>query len=133
MSNQDVVRRFIHEVFLDGNADAVDDLVTPDFVSHPLPGSGPEVMKSAVARVSKALTDAAMTIEDIFGEGDRVAVRLRSRATQSGEFMGMPPTGKRYEIEEIHLFRIAGGRIAEHWHQLDAMTMLKQLGTTPGA
>jgi predicted ester cyclase len=72
-----------------------------------------------------------MTVHDIFGEGDRVAVRLSSNATQSGEFMGMPPSGKTYSIEELHLFRLAGGKVAEHWHQIDAMGMLKQLGTLP--
>jgi predicted ester cyclase len=72
-----------------------------------------------------------MTIEDIFGEGDRVAVRLTSRATQSGEFMGMPATGRTYEIEELHIFRVEGDRIAEHWHQMDAFGMLRQLGAMP--
>jgi predicted SnoaL-like aldol condensation-catalyzing enzyme len=134
MSNQAaqaVVRRFIKDVFVDGRVEAVDALVTPDFRSHPLPGSGPEVMQAAIQRVAQALTGPSMTIEDIFGEGDRVAVRLTSRATQSGEFMGMPATGRTYEIEELHIFRVEGDRIAEHWHQMDAFGMLRQLGAMP--
>ena len=67
----------------------------------------------------------------MFGEGDQVAVRLRSSATQSGEFMGMPASGRSYDVEEIHVFRLTNGRIAEHWHQLDAMGMMKQLGAMP--
>lgn len=132
-ANAALVRQFIQDVFVDGRADRVPDLVTPDFVSHGLPGSGPAVMQDAIGRVSKGLSEASMQIDDLFGQGDRVAVRLTSRATQSGTFMGMPPTGSAYEIEEIHLFRVVGGRIAEHWHQIDAMGMLRQLGAMPGS
>jgi steroid delta-isomerase-like uncharacterized protein len=128
----DVARRFIDEVFIAGSVEAVDDLVTPDFVSHPLPGSGPDVMKAVIARVSTALSGATIEIEETISEGNRVAIRLMSSAVHSGTFMGMPATGKSYSIEEIHIFRIEGGRVAEHWHQLDAMGMLRQLGLGPG-
>jgi predicted ester cyclase len=46
--------------------------------------------------------------------------------------MGMPPSGKTYEIEEIHVFRLRDGKVAEHWHQFDQMAMMKQLGAMPG-
>jgi predicted ester cyclase len=72
-----------------------------------------------------------MDIHDVVGEGDRVAVRLTSTAVQSGTFMGMPPTNKRYTIEELHLFRITDGRVAEHWHQGDMLGMMRQLGLMP--
>ena len=49
-------------------------------------------------RVSKGLADPEFTIEDMIAEGDLVAVRLTAAATHAGEFMGMPATGKRYEI-----------------------------------
>src|SRR5438105_12079220 len=95
--NKELVRRFIDDVFVRGRSDAVDRLVTSDFVSHGLSGSGPEVMKHAITRVAPALTDVTMTIHDVFAERDRVAVRLTSRASQTGTFMGMPPSGKTYE------------------------------------
>lgn len=126
-----LVSRFITDVFEQGRTDVVDQLVTPDFVSHPLPGAGPDVMKQAISRVSTGLSDARFDIQDIVAEGDRVAVRLTSTATQTGDFMGMPPTGRRYTIEEIHIFRISDGRIAEHWHQGDMLGMLRQLGLMP--
>jgi len=44
-----------------------------------------------------------------------------------GEFMGMPPKRRRYTIGEIHVFRVTEGRIVEHWHQMDAMSMMAQL------
>ena len=73
-------------------------------------------LKAAIDRVSKGLADPEFTIDDVITEGDRVAVRLTSAATQVGEFMGMAPTGKRYSISEIHIFRVRDGKVTEHWH-----------------
>jgi steroid delta-isomerase-like uncharacterized protein len=133
-TNEAVVRRFIDEVFLHGKFDAVDELVTDDFTPHtwgPMP-PGRDGLKQAIERVSKGISNPSMIIEAMIAEGDQVAVRLTSSATQSGEFMGMPPSGKRYEIGEIHWFRLRDGRIAEHWHQADFLGMLRQLGAMPG-
>ena len=127
-----LVRRFIDEIFDQGSLQAVDRLVTPDFVSHGIPGSGPEVMKAAIARIAPALSDGKHEIHDLVAEGDFVAVRLTSTAVQSGPFMGMPASGKRYTIEEIHIFRIRDGKVVAHWHQFDQMGMMKQLGALPG-
>jgi len=51
--------------------------------------------------------------------------------THKGEFMGIPPTGKRVSIEETFFFRIAAGKIAEYWGQQDTMGMMQQLGAIP--
>jgi steroid delta-isomerase-like uncharacterized protein len=131
--NKALVRRFIEQVFEHGDMAAVDELVAEDFVPHTYPGTTDrEGLKRAMERVSTGITDAKFTIEDVIAEGDRVAVRLTSGATQNGEFMGMPPSGKRYEIEEIHIFRVRDGRITEHWHQFDQLGMMRQLGAMPG-
>ena len=133
--NKTLVRRFIDEVFLARDFGAADELLTDDFTPHTW-GSmtpGKNGMKQAMERVSAGLSDTQMTVEDVIAEGDRVAVRLTSSAVQSGEFMGMPPSGKRYEIGEIHIFRVRDGRIAEHWHQADFMGMMRQLGAMPGS
>jgi steroid delta-isomerase-like uncharacterized protein len=131
--NKALVRQFIERVFERGEMAAVDELVADDFVPHTYPGTTDrEGLKRAMERVSQGLADARFTIEDVIAEGDLVAVRLTSGATQVGEFMGMRPTGKRYEIEEIHIFRVADGRISEHWHQFDQLGMMRQLGATQG-
>ena len=76
-----------------------------------------------------------MTIEDIIAEGDRVAVRLTAHAVHKGQFMGISATGKAYTISEIHIFRIADGKVVEHWREADLLGMMHQLGVmpTPGA
>ena len=72
-----------------------------------------------------------MTIEDMIAEGDRVAVRLSSHAVHSGDFMGMPASGKAYTIPEIHIFRIRDRQVVEHWREADMISMMKQLGAMP--
>ena len=132
--NKAVVRRFIDEVFVAGRAEAVDELVTDDFTPQTwgAMARGRDALKQAMERVARGLADVRMTVDDVIAEGDRVAVRLTSHARQVGEFMGMPPSDREYTIEEIHVFRVRDGRIAEHWHQADFLGMMRQLGATPG-
>jgi len=125
--NKALVRRFITEVFEQGRPEAIDELCADDFVRHNGGDTDREALKAAQARVGQALTDAKFTIDDEIGEADRVAVRLTASARQVGELMGMPASGRSYEIGEIHIFRIRDGRIAEHWHQFDAAGMMRQL------
>jgi steroid delta-isomerase-like uncharacterized protein len=131
--NSALVRRFIDEVFVGRRADAIDELLSDDFVSHtlrlPEPGRAP--LKAATERVHASLSDVVFDVEDVMADGDRVAVRLTATATPTGDFMGVPAAGKRYTIGEMHWFRIKDGLIAEHWHQHDALGMMKQLGALP--
>jgi steroid delta-isomerase-like uncharacterized protein len=131
--NKAVVRRFIEEIFVKGNVGAVDKLAAADFTPRSWPSVSPglENLKEAVARVSASLSDVRMTIEDMIAEGDRVAVRLTAHALPTGNFMGMPATGKAYTIPEIHIFRVAAGKVAEHWLQADYLGMMQQLGLMP--
>ena len=128
-SNKALVRRFIDEIFVQGKFDPVDELLADDFVPHTWPhsGDGKSDLKAAIERVGKGLTGAKFTIDDMIGEGDEVAVRLTASATQTGPFMGMPASGRRYEIGEIHIFKIRDGKVTDHWHQFDAMGMMQQL------
>jgi steroid delta-isomerase-like uncharacterized protein len=133
--NKALVRRFVDEIFVKGRNEAVDELLADDFVSHTWPSTGDPKsdLRQAIERTHGALDDITFTIDDLIAEGDRVAVRLTSSARQVGELMGLPASGKTYEIGEIHVFRIRDGRFVEHWHQHDALGMMRQLGALPGA
>jgi steroid delta-isomerase-like uncharacterized protein len=132
--NKALVRRFVAEIFVQGRKEAVDELLADDFVSHTWrsTGDGKGDLRRAIDRLSTVLADARFTVEDLVAEGDRVAVRLTAEATQVGEFLGVPPSGRRYSIGEIHVFRIRDGKVAEHWHQYDQLGMMRQLGAMPG-
>ena len=68
-----------------------------------------------------------MEPQDVIAEGDRVVVRFEARVRHEGEFMGMPPTGSEASFEGIVIYRIQGGKIVDHWLQLDAPSLLQQL------
>ena len=133
-AQRQLVLRFIREVFEEGRVDALDRLVAADFRSHTWgqQGAGREDLRRAMERVATALADREFVVEDTVVEKDLVAVRLSASATQVGTFMGLPASGRRYAIGEIHLFRVRGERIVEHWHQYDVPALLQQLGAPAG-
>jgi steroid delta-isomerase-like uncharacterized protein len=125
-----LVRRFIDEIFVKGNADAVEKLVTSDFTPHSwgrMP-AGLEPLKDAIKRVHAGLSDVSMKIEDVIAEEDKVAVRLTARARHTGEFMGLPASGKDYAISETHIFHLRDGKISEHWRDAEMLVLMRQLG-----
>ena len=91
-----------------------------DFVSDswPPPKNGKNELSDSTARMAKSLDQIHFKIKDMIAETDRVVVRLTAGARQIGEFTGMPPTNRSYEVGEIHIFRLRDGRIVEHWHQI---------------
>jgi predicted ester cyclase len=60
-----------------------------------------------------------------------VAVRRSYEGAHCGELLGVPPTGKQVRIGGISIFRLAGGKIAEQWEQLDRLALMQQLGVFP--
>jgi steroid delta-isomerase-like uncharacterized protein len=127
-ANKALVRRFITEIFEQGRPEAVDELCTDDFIGHTWGNADKEGLRAAMARVAQGLADAKFVVEDEIGEGDLVAVRLTASARQVGDFMGMPASGRSYQIGEIHIFRVRDGKVSEHWHQFDSASLMKQLG-----
>ncbi len=66
--------------------------------------------------------------EDILAEGDLVAIRGRVVGIHKGDFMGIPPTGKKIDLELFVNYRIANGKIIDHWMILDSAAIMQQLG-----
>ncbi|MEA2672937.1 MAG: hypothetical protein QOI92_129 [Chloroflexota bacterium] len=131
--NKDVARAVIDRIFMHQEDAAIDELIATDFQPHtfgPMP-SGREGLRAGMKRAGSGLSDVRFTIDDMIAEGDRVAVRLTTGARQTGTFMGLEPTGNRYSIDEIHIFRIRDGQVVEHWHEFDKMALLQQLKGEP--
>ncbi len=133
--NKQVARQIIDRVFVHQDEDAIDELVSRDFVAHtfgPTPQDR-EGLRAGLRRAAAGVSEASFEIHDVIAEGDRVAARLTSSATHTGPFMGVPPSGRRYSIEEIHIFRIRDGLLVEHWHAFDTATLMAQIqGDAPG-
>jgi predicted ester cyclase len=60
-----------------------------------------------------------------------VVVRWTNPGTHVGEFAGIPPTGRAFSIAGIDIYRVVDGRLSEHWHVVDQLAMLGQLGLLP--
>ncbi|MDP9250033.1 MAG: ester cyclase [Chloroflexota bacterium] len=127
--NKALVRRFITEIFEQGDLESVDELCADGFIGHTWGKADKAGLKQAMARVATGLADAHFQIDDMIAEDDRVAVRVTASARQVGEFMGMPASGRSYEIGEIHIFRVRDGKVAEHWHEYNPAALMKQLST----
>jgi steroid delta-isomerase-like uncharacterized protein len=128
--NKAITRRLLKAINTDNEAEFLDVLV-PDVVDHySLPGLPPGRegwnMNRKILRT--AFPDCHWHEEDLFAEGDRAVGRYTMRGTHQGEFLGIPATGKSITVSNIHIMRIADGKIAEHWGHGDDMGMMRQLG-----
>ena len=133
--NKAVVRRYYDEVLNQRKTDLLDELAVEDYIEHdPFPGQGNGLadLKARVAGLCAAFDPLHFTIEDVIAEGDKVVVRWTNAGTHSGAFMGMPATGKDFGIAGIDIHVVTGGKLAEHWHVVDQLTQMQQLGLIPG-
>ena len=71
-----------------------------------------------------------IAITDIVAEDNKVVAFLATRGVQSGEWEGVPPTGKRFTNKGTALFRLEDGRIVDLSMLFDELNVLKQLGAT---
>ena len=132
---REVVRR-VEEAWASNDLSVIDELIAADLVSHDAPPGLPPGREGAKAAHQMSMTsfpDRRMTIEDIVGEGDRVAVRTTMRGTNTGgvPWLNLPANGRSVELESISVYRVENGRVVEHWGQNDLMRLMMQLGAAP--
>ena len=138
-NNKEVVSRLYAEVMGQGNMAVADEVLAESYIDHrlPFPDLPPnrEGFKKTVLRVRAAFPDVDPVIQDIVAEGDRVTVRVTASGTHQNEFNGIPPTGTQISWQEVHIYRLADGKIVEHWGEFDMLGMLIQLGVVqlPGS
>ena len=114
-----------------GNLEAADHYFAPDFVDHTAPAGVPNGLagfKAYVTLLRAAFPDLHLTVEDVVAEGEKVVVRATARGTMRGDYLGMKATGKPATWTEIHIGRLAEGKVVEHWATIDQLGTLQQLG-----
>lgn len=118
-------------VFSTLDEDAAQVYIHPDFVDHEASegvGGGPAGYLATARYMNNAFSDAAWTPLQIFASGDRYAMVITFSGVHSGEFMGIPATGRRVEVRHLHFFRVEDGKAIEHWGARDELTLLRQIG-----
>ena len=128
------VKRFNDEVLSKGNLDVIDELVADDFVEHQeMPGlpTGKDGLREFTTTFRTAFPD--FTVETLASvvEGDEVWAFSAMRGTHQGEFMGIPPTGKTFEVTGFDRVRVKDGKAVEHWGVSEDLSMMQQLGVAP--
>ena len=117
-----------------GNLDAIENVVDHGFIDHipqPVPGQptqGPDAMHWFGKTARTAIPDLEVSVEDVVASGDKVVTRVTWRGTQQGPLLGADPTGKGLCFTGIDISRVSGGKILEHWGQVDVLAVLSQLG-----
>lgn len=134
--NKQLIRRYFEAIDAAceaGDAGIIDQFLAPDFVErNPFPGMEPTRegwKKTFMEFVAGA--PGYHVVEDLVAEGDKVVGRITAYGTHKGLLFGVPATGKDIQVTGIAIWRVADGKIAEHWHQTDGLGLMQQLGVIP--
>jgi predicted ester cyclase len=137
-ANKELVRRHFEEIFNRKNLSVCDELMAQEYLEHaPAPFSedapgrvnGPKAMRQTAEWLLAQFPDLRMTVEAMISEGDTVAARVLSEGTNLGPLNGVvPPTGKRFRARQSHWYRVAEGKLVEHWATREDLPAMLQLG-----
>jgi predicted ester cyclase len=133
--NKAVSRRF-HEAIGKGSAQAVQEELAPNYVAHfpgiPVPLDA-EGFKQLVNVFASGFPESHFDFDDEFAVGDKVVTRWTYHAVHTGEFQGLPPTGKQVAMTGITILHIIGGKVVDNTVEMDQLGLLQQLGAVPPA
>lgn len=128
--NKNIVRRY-QEAYNNCDFDALAELVSADVLMPNIISGMPPGIEGAKAVHQTTLIgmpDYHTNIEDLIAEGDKVVARVTMTGTHTGNFWGIPATGRRVNLTGIYIVRIKDGKIVEHWGEENGMTVIRQLG-----
>jgi steroid delta-isomerase-like uncharacterized protein len=136
--NKELVRRYV-AAMNDHDIETVVKFASEDLVNHAAvpQAQGAEGLRTIFGKLWKAMPDMRWSCEDLIAEGDKVVCRVHIRATQTGPLemarFPLPATGREVSTEQIHVFRIEGEKLVEHWAGRDDIGVLRQLGYPVGS
>jgi steroid delta-isomerase-like uncharacterized protein len=127
-ANKALVRAHYDAVTNSHDPDTIRRQVAADFYDH---STGKHMSADDVIAHSRMLHttfgEFGVTIDDLIAEGDRVAARVVWHGIHIGPWRGIPPTGKRISFGGMTWWRIADGRIAERWAEVDTASLEAQI------
>ena len=131
-ANQDLMASINEEIWNQGNLDLIDERYAADYVRHeagyPAELAGAAGLKQFIQNLRTGFPDWNCTIEDTMAAGDKVMVRYLCSGTHTGEWNGLPPTGKPIQFQSMIVHRIAVGKVVEDWSEYDSLGWMQQLG-----
>ena len=128
--NKQIVRRY-QEIYNNNILDELSEVVLEGLLTPkimPGVGEGLEGARKVHMTTLIGMPDWHTAIDDLIGEGDKVVARITMTGTHTGDFFGIPATGKHVNFSGIYIVRLENGKIVEHWGEEDSLGLLKQLG-----
>jgi len=129
-ANKAIIRRY-REAYNSANLDELDEILAPDWISHAWIEGIPRTIESAkeLHRMTlSAFPDWHFTTRALIAEDDLVVEHFSFSGTHKAEIGGLPPTGNHFDLGGVSIFRIADGKIVEHWAHADELGFLEALG-----
>lgn len=129
--NKALVRRWLAELWDQGDFAAASELLSADFTRHSqgFPARGPDAYAAIVKSCHDGFPDTRIVmVDELIAEGDRIFVRWRWTGTHKAEFRGFPATGKSIDVYGEDVIRIHDGRITDIWPLFDPLRLMLQIG-----
>ena len=132
--NKMIMRRWFEEVWNQGRADAIDELLAEDIVIHGLAGAdgvdveGANAFREFHRQFRGAFPDMSISVEQLIAEGDFVVARCSVRGSHTGETLGIVASNSAVDFEGIAICKIRDGKFVEAWNTFDFLKMNRQLG-----
>ncbi|WP_309299702.1 ester cyclase [Paenibacillus tyrfis] len=127
-TNIELVKTFISAFWNGNDAGLAETLLADDYVDHAYVPHTAEGLKQMAAQLRSAFPDQQSAIQEIVAQGDKVIVRLKLQGTHGGDFRGNPATGRPVDVAIYREYRLADGKIAEHWALFDTAALFIQIG-----
>jgi predicted ester cyclase len=125
-----VARRVLEEAFPANDEDLLREVISDEFVNHEAPEGTPPGLGSITMfmhLLNDAFSEQRWDIDDVIAEGDKVVLRCTHSGVHTGDFFGLPATGRRFAYRQMHIVRIVNGKGVEHWAVRDDASLMRQL------
>lgn len=130
--NKAIAREYLLDVWNRGNLDAIDRVISADYIQH-IAGVSPgrDGVRQFFHVIRAAFPDIRIDLHQMIAESDMVSWHFTNVGTQTGPFRGIPPTGKQVRVNGFALVRMHDGQFAEAWGEQDNLGLMMQLGALP--
>jgi steroid delta-isomerase-like uncharacterized protein len=129
-------RRYFAEGANKGNLSVIDEVFAANYAHHDPANvdsiGGVEDVKHHIITLRQAFPDLEFRIHDEIADENNIVMRWSVHGTHTGDYFGIPPTGKTFAVTGMNHWRMANGKAIEGWANRDDLGLMRQLGLIPG-
>ena len=128
--NKKVARRVLEQIFPANDEGALREVISDQCVNHEAPAGTPPgsgAIAMFMDMLDRAFSEQRWQIDDVVAEGDKVVLRCTHSGVHTGDYFGMPATGRTFAYKQMHIIRMVEGKGVEHWAVRDDAALMRQL------